>query len=332
MANPSGVSPSSTLGANSLAGFLAVFAQESLEQFIATMPKINLFTKNFDSSITNGGISVTTRISTTNWGVANDLTTGYAGTSASASAITAFLKLRDFDTEFDELQWATVTPQVLLNTFFKPMGHQMANAIVVDAINNITSSLYTNTITVATSSNFTVTGSTSLQTGSTALDNLEIPFTGRYAIVMPSIYQSLVAGILPTYIYGNAGAVQDNVVQNLLGFDLFRYPRFVGSLAPQGGNIVGTHSNYTVDVVTGDKLVGILGNQDGLVCAVRSPVDVNNGLVQSATAVDPSSGLSLQTRIINDISKPSWRLAVVSIFGTAAGNTKAVIPIITQST
>ena len=320
----------SPIGANSLSGFLAVFAQESLEQFIAQMPKINLFTKNFDSSIANGGISVTTRISTTNWGSANDLTQGYASTSATASAVTATLKLRDFDTIFDELQWSTITPQVLINTFFKPMGEQMANSIVVDAIANVTSSYFTNTITVASSSNYTVTGSTSLQAGSTTLDNLEIPYTGRYCIVAPSVYQSLVAGVLPTYIYGDADAVQKNRVQNLLGFDVTRYPRFVNSLHPQGGNYVGDgKSGGTYD--TADNLVGILGNQQGLVAAVRAPVDVNNGLVQSATAVDPSSGLSIQTRIVNDISKPGWRLVVCAIYGTAAGNKSAILPIISTS-
>ena len=311
----------SAVANNSLSGFLAVYAQESLEQFVAQMPKINLFTKNFDSSITNGGISVTTRISTTNWGTANDLTQGYANTSATASAVTATLKLRDFDAVFDELQWSTITPQVLINTFFKPMGQQLANSIVVDALSNVTSSYFTNTITVASSSLFTVTGSNSLQAASTTLDNLEVDHNGRYAIVTPNIYQSLVAGILPTYIYGDANAVQGNKVQNLLGFDITRYPRFYNATLPAGGN---AYSG-------GDKLVGIAGNSQGLVAAVRAPVDVNNGLVQSATAVDPSSGLSLQTRIINDISKPGWRLAVVAIYGTAAGNKNAIVPIITQS-
>ena len=309
------------ISTNALSGFLAVFAQESLEQFITAMPKINLFTKNFDSSISNGGVSVTTRISTTNWGTANDLTNGYASTSASSSAVTATLKLRDFDTQFNELEWATVTPQVLINTFFKPMGHQLANSIVVDALNNVTSSYFTNTLTVASSSLFTVTGSTSLQTGSTILDNAEIPFLDRYAIVTPAIYQSLVAGIMPTYIYGDREAIVKNDVQNLLGFEVTRYPRFYGASKPQGGD------SYSA----GDRLVGILGNAQGLVAAVRAPLDVNNGLVMSATAVDASSGLSLQTRIINDVSRPSWRLAVVSIFGTAAGNKSAIVPIITQS-
>ena len=50
---------------NNLAGFLAVYAQKSLNAFLADMPPRDLFTENFDDSIANGGISVTTRIPTT---------------------------------------------------------------------------------------------------------------------------------------------------------------------------------------------------------------------------------------------------------------------------
>jgi hypothetical protein len=209
----------------------------------------------------------------------------------------------------------------LINTFFKPQALQMANAMVVDCLTQVTSSYFKTTITPASSSLFTVTGSTSLQTGSTLLDNLEIPIAGRYAIVTPTIYQSLVSGILPTYIYGTDAPVQSNRVQDLLGFTVDRYPRFYGATKPQGGN----------SYAGGDKLVGILGNSEGIVLAVRTPVDPNNGLVQSATAVDPTSGLSVQTRIVYDVSKPGWRLAVVGLWGSAAGNPNAIVPIITQS-
>jgi hypothetical protein len=308
--------------ANSLQGFLAVFAQESLEQFIAGMPNINLFTKNFDNSVANGGISVTTRIPTTVWGSPNDLSTdGWAGTAASASAITATLKERAYDMAFSELEFATITPQMLSNLYLPAMAKQLANGIVVDAINNITSSYFTNTLTVASSSLFTVTGSTSLQKAATTLSNLEVPEEGRYAIVTPNVFESLTAGVLPTYIYGNPNAVQSNNPQKLLNFDLIKYPRLYNATKPNGGASYGNS----------DKLIGFAGNASGLVCAVRAPLDVNNGLVQSATATDATSGLSLQTRLVYDVSKPCYRLAVVSIFGTAQGNKNAIVPILTSS-
>jgi hypothetical protein len=293
-----------------------------LEQFIAAMPKFHLFTTDFDSTISNGGISFTTRISNVSWPTANDLTQGWADTGASSSAITGTLKIRDFDVIFNELQWPTITKEVLLNTYLKPMAGQLANSITVDALSNVTSSVFTNTITPNSSSLFTVTGSSnSVQALSQTLDNLEIPFQDRWLIVTPNIYTSLVSGILPTYIYGQSSAVQGNIMPNLLGFDTVRYPRLYGAPLPQGGNKYGG----------GDKLVGLGGHKNGLVAAVRAPMEWNTGTVQSYTAVDATSGLSLQVRIIQDQSQPGIRLAVVSIFGTAAGNTNAIVPIITQS-
>lgn len=309
--------------ANSLSGFLAVYAQQSLEAFIADMPKIGLFTKNFDSDISNGGVSVTTRIPTTVWSTAGDLSTdGWASTAASSSAVTATLKERAFDIPFSELEFATITPQMLQNLYLPVMAKQLANSITVDAIQNITSSYFTNTVTCNSSSLFTVTGSSSsLQACNTKLSNLEIPEDGRYAVVTPNVYESLAAYILPTYLYGNPSAVQDYNPQRLLNFQLMKYARLYGATAPLGGN------KFTA----GDKLVGFAGNASGLVVAVRAPVDVNNGLVQSATATDSSSGLSVQTRLVYDVSKPCWRLAVVSVFGSAAGNKNAIVPIITSS-
>lgn len=314
--------------ANSLSGFLAVFAQQSLDAFIAGMPPINLFTKNFDTSIANGGVSVTTRIPTTSWGAANDLSTnGWASTAASASSITATLKERAYDIPFSELEFATITPQMLTNLYLPVMSKQLANSIVVDAIQNITSSYFTKTVTCNSSSLFTCTGSSSsLQAVATKLSNLEIPEEGRYAVVTPNVYEALSAYVMPTYIYGNSNAIQNYNAQKLLNFDLYKYARLwttgsTGALKPLGGDI------YTA----GDKLVGFAGNASGLVAAMRSPIDVNNGLVQSATATDPSSGISLQTRLVYDVSKPMWRLAVVSVFGTAAGNPHGIVPIITTS-
>ena len=309
--------------ANSLNGYLAVYAQESLAQYIADMPKINLFTKNFDTEIANGGLSVTTRISTTQWGSPNDLTQGWATTSASSSAVVATLKLRDYDVAFNELEWATVTPQVLQNTYLPQMVKQLANGIVVDAINNVTTASFTNTITVNSSSMFYVTGSTnSVQYAATLLSNLEIPEEERYAIIAPSVHQSLVTGIINTYQYGDDEPVKRNKVQELLDFKVMKYARFVNATLPQGG------AKYTNGT---NNLVGLFGHQQGLVAAVRAPQDVNNALVQSSTAVDPTSGLSLQIRWIYDVSKPAWRLAVVSIYGTAAGNTSAIVPVISTS-
>lgn len=313
--------------ANSLSGFLAVYAQQSLDAFVAGMPPINLFTKNFSTDIASGGISVTTRLPSTIWSTANDLSTnGWATTPATASSYTATLKERAFDQAFSELEFATITPQMLTNLYIPVMAKQLANSITVDAIANITSSVFTNTVSINSSSLFAVTGSaSSLQAVATKLSNLEVPEEDRYCVVTPNVYEGLVAGVLPTYIYGNNNAVQDYNAQRLLNFSLYKYARLYGASKPLGGDYVGSGTG------TGNKLVGFAGNSNGLVVAMRSPIDVNNGLVQSATATDAASGISVQTRLVYDVSKPMWRLATVAVFGSCAGNPNAIVPIITLS-
>ena len=306
-----------SVSTNNLAGFLAVYAQESLDQFIAGMPNVNLFTKNFSSEIAGGGLSVVTRIPSTVWGVPNDLTAGWGSTAANSTAITTTLKLRDYDIVFNELEWATITPTVLTKLYLPSLVKQMANGIVVDAINNVTVAAYTSTVTVTNASSFALTGSNSLQTIATTLSNNEVDEEGRFAIVSPLVYQGLTQNITPTYYFGSDELLTKNKVQELLGFSVIKYPRFFGASIPQGGS-----------KVTNTNIVGIAGNKQGLVLAVRSPVEINNGLVQSSTATDPTSGLSLQVRMLYDASLPGWRLAVVSVFGTSAGNTKAIMPIV----
>lgn len=308
-----------------MAGFLAVYAQKSLEQFIADMPPREMFTENFDESISNGGISVTTRIPTTVWGTPNDLgTSGWANTQGSASAVTATLATKNYDIKFNETEWATITPTMLQNTYFPPMIKQLANGIIVDAINLVTSSVFTTTLTGASSS-FSVTGAFSLAAASQKLNANEIPESSRYAIVDPALYNSLITSVTPTYVYGSPGVVQGagfvggKPSLKLMDFDsITMYPRFYNASVPAGG------AYYT----SKDKLLGLAGNKQGLMLALRAPVDVNNGLVQSATATDPSSKLSIQVRVVYDVSVPVWRLAVVALYGVAAANAKAIIPII----
>lgn len=311
------------LTTNNVAATLNIYAQEALDQFIATMPSFNLFNKLFDSEIANGGQALITRIPNTYFNSVNDLTQGWSDISASVSNITISLQIGNYSEIFDELQFATLTDANIRNWFMPQMAQQLANGIVVNAINNVNTSSYGNYISVNSSSLFSITGSTSLASASAALDNLEIPQEGRYAIVTPTINQALMAGqIYNVYDAENSkGALQRNSVKELAGFQLSRYARFSGATAPQGGAKVSGQGG----------LVGICGNAQGIVAAVRQPVEINYGTTWSANAVDKSSGLSLQVRLMYDQSKPVWRLAVVSVYGTAQGNTSAIIPIVTKS-
>jgi hypothetical protein len=300
------------------------------------MPPRDLFVENFDDSIANEGTAVVTRIPTTVYGsTLNSLDSGWENQNASASSVTVTLATKGHDHSFNVTQWATIGEQQILNTFANVLAKQVANGIAVSIMSNVTNSFFTNTVSVATSSLLTFTGSNSLQAISTTLDNLEIPQAERYAILLPNAYQGLTSGIYQQYIYGDPTVVRYNGFKDadgkainsanpglyLAGFNTFKYARLNSNAAllPYGGNVCGT------------KLAGFAGNKAGLAFAARTPVTVNNPLVQTYTVTDPTSGFPLQFILAFDPSYPGWRLGVYSLFGSAQGNPNAIVPILTTS-
>lgn len=326
--------------ANSLSGFLQVYAYKSLPAFLADLPPRDLFVENFDDSIANEGTAVVTRIPTTVFGGSlNNLDAGWANQSATASAVTVTLGTKGLDHTFNVTQWATIGEQQLLNTFANVLAKQVANGIAVSIMNNVTNSVYTNSVTVASSSLFTFTGSNSLQAISTTLDNLEIPQSERYAILTPNAYQSLIGsqGVYQQYVYGDPTIIRYNGFKDadgkalnssnpgmyLAGFNTFKYARLNANTAktPYGGATVSTNGG----------IIGFAGNKAGLAFAARTPVTINNPLVQTYTVVDPTSGFPLQFILAFDPSLPGWRVGVYSLFGSAQGNTNAIVPILATS-
>ncbi len=296
------------------------------------MPPRDMFTENFDDSIATGGVSLTTRIPTTVYGTLNDLgTSGWESSQASASAVTFQLETKGHDHSFNVTEWATVTPAMLESLYFPVIAKQTANGVIVNALQNVTSSVYTTTMAVASDSALTLTGaSASLQYAAALLDNNEIPFAGRYAIITPNAWQGLISTVTPVYYLGDPSAVRKNGYSeeatnngySLAGFSVFKYARLYGAATPYGGDKYANATNAA------NKLVGVAGHKQGLVMGCRVPLDMNTGLIQSYTATDPTSKLSIQVLLAFDQSKPVWRIGTYILFGTAAGNSKSIVPIL----
>lgn len=317
---------------NSLAGFLQVYALKSLPAFAADLPPRDLWTENFDSAIASEGTAVVTRIPTTVFGSLNDLSSGWESQQASASAVTVTLKTKGHDHIFDLTQWATVGEQQLLNTFTNILAKQVANGITANVINNVSSSFYTNTYTVNSSSVYALADQQAI---GAKLDNLEIPQSDRYVIMNPTAYQSMIGGMYQTYVYGDPTVVRYNGFKDVngnalnssnpglyvAGFNTFKYPRFTNSNLPYGGDY------YT----SGDTLIGFAGNKAGIAVAARTPVTVDTPLVQSYTVIEPTSGWPIQFIMAFDTSKPGWRIGIYTLFGSAQGNPKAIVPILSKS-
>ena len=328
-----------------LATMLSVYAFKSVPVYAADLPPRNMFTLNFDESIGSVGQSVVTRVPFTQFGTtANNLANGWGNLQPSSSNVTATLQAKGYDHPFNVVTWDTIGESQILNTFAGILQKQVANNIFVDAANLVTSSTYTNTCYVQSSNLFNLTGSlitgvatgsTGLQSVGTLLDELEITQVDRYTMLNPAAYQGLISNIYQTYVLGNDRAVVGNGFAggseknqawpgiDVAGFDVFKSPRINTNTAktPLGGAVYGSN----------DTLAGWAGVPAGLVLAARTLELAPSPLMAAVPVIEPTSGFPLTYIIAFDTSLPGWRIGCYSLYGVAAANTNAIVPILSRS-
>lgn len=330
---------------NAINGIIQQYSFESLPQFIADLPPKDLWAADFSDAIGTAGSAVNVQLPNTQYPTLNSLKNGWGATSASAANVQVNIQSIGLDQLFNVDQWNQMTPAKIINAFGDHLGKAVVNGLFVNAINNISSSTFTNTAYVASSSLFNLTGSliTSTGTGSSGLqgiggllDALEVGQTGRYVVLNPKARQGLKSQLYPQYVYGDQSVVRDGGYKDTKGnvinsaypawyvdnFNVFMSPRLFGATLQNGGD------KYS----SNDKLVGFAGVKGGLAVAARTPILPDfGGSVFSTVVVEPTSGFPMQFGLVVDPSKPGYRLFAYTMFGSAAGNTNAIVPIITQS-
>src|ERR1017187_9264496 len=128
-----------------IATMLAVYAFKSIPVYGADLPPRNLFTMNFDESISTAGQQVITRIPTTIFGAtANNLANGWGNLQPSSSNVTTTLAAKGYDHPFNVVTWDTVGEAQIVNTFAGILQKQVANNIFVDRANLAPRSIYAN--------------------------------------------------------------------------------------------------------------------------------------------------------------------------------------------
>lgn len=320
-----------------LATFLAVYAFKSIPTYAADIPPRNLFSLNMDESVGTVGQQVVTRVPISIFATtANNLANGWGNLAPTSSNVTTTLQAKGYDHLFNVVSWDTIGESQLVNTFAGILQKQTANAIFVDAANLVTSSNYTNTVTVGSSSLFSLTGSSGLQGIGTTMDNLELPQVDRYALLNPTAYQGLISNIYQTYVLGNDRAVVGNGFAgdsdknqawpglDIAGFDVFKSPRINTNtaLTPYGG------AKYS----SGNVLAGWAGVPSGLVLAARSFELAPSPLMATIPVIEPTSGFPLTYMLSFDPSLPGWRIGVYSLYGVSVANANAIVPILSATT
>ena len=304
--------------ANSLSGFLQVYAQESLKQFIAKAPLFSAWSTDFSPTIADGGLSVTTRLATTPLTANRTDINGYTPVAASASAVTMTLIQKDVTHAFSELQWATATPQVLLNTFLPGQIDSLVNTIAVDLFSNVNtgSGFLTSTGYITTSSIGTNAQSLNFNSASylaTVLDKQFVPRENRTLILCPDSHYGLIGAVNPYLTYGSTSAIQEFQATRVAGFAEYVYAGL-------------KDSPYNVQAQSGfTNLFGIAAHKQGFAVAMRAPVEISNTLVQATTVSEPSSGISIQARISYIQATGQWQVSTTAIYATSIGNPNAIV-------
>jgi hypothetical protein len=325
------------VASNIFGGIIEEYVFKAIQTPFANMPPRDIYTENFDDAIAEAGQVVHAHQNTTVYGTLNDLANGWEGTPATASNYSASLKTLGKDHIINTTDFATIGEQRILDTF-STLGRQVANGITVQVMNNVTTSSFTNFLTISSSAQFGFTGSNGLQAAGTLLDNLEQDQDQRYFITTPNVYQALVTSndIFKALNYGGNEIIRGNGFKDvdgsdvnsshpgikLVDFNIYKYPR-LGTLGlkPYGG-----------DTVAYNKLVGFAGVKGGLFAANRVPIPVNFPGVTSYVYSDPTSRFSLQYIMGLDFSKPGIRFGTYTLFGSAAANPNAIVPLITLGT
>ena len=328
-----------------IATMLSVYAFKSVPIYAADLPPRNLFTLDFDDSIGTVGQSVVVAVPTTIFSTtANNLANGWGSLQPSSSNVTATLQAKGYDHPFNVVTWETIGEAKLISVFANILQKQVANNIFIDCANLVTSSVYTNVAYVSRSVDFNLTGAlnttstagaySGLQSVGTLLDELEIEQRDRYCVLNPVAYQGMLSQVYQTYVLGNDRAVVGNGFDpnprngawpglDIAGFDVFKHPRINANTTktPYGGASYGS----------GNTLAGFAGGPAGIVLAAR-PMDIApSPLMATVTVIEPTSGFPLTYLMAFDTSLPGWRIGCYSLYGVAAGNTSAIVPIVAAS-
>jgi len=282
--------------ANTLNGLnLSLVAAQTLETLSAEMPVVSAFTTDFSSDIADVGESVSTRVASAV--SAGDATSGYSATDVTSTAKTITLnKHKHFTAAFTDLEIAKGGMDMLERTFVQPAVHSVVNAMMDDLLALVVNATYSNNV-VVTAGNF---GADDVATLAGDMTTLNVPRGGRAMVIKPAYYAALAKdnAIQASYAFGNPGAIQDNNIPRVHGFDVLEYSDIPAN---------------------SENLEGFVCGKEALIIAGRQPALPENWAGQVESVQDPDTGITLQLRNWYEGKDGAQYITATLIYGVAAG-------------
>jgi len=282
--------------ANTLNGInLSQIAAYTLETLSAEMPVVSAFTTDFSSDVADVGESVSTRVASAV--SAGDATSGYSATDVTSTAKTITLnKHKHFTAKFTDLEIAKGGLDLLERTFVRPAVHSVVNAMMDDLLALVVNATYSNKSTV-TAANF---GADDVAGLAGDLTTLNVPRSGRAMVIKPAYYAALAKdnAIQASYAFGNPGAIQDNNIPRVHGFDVLEYSDIPAN---------------------SENLEGFVCGKEALIIAGRQPALPENWAGSTESVQDPDTGITLQLRNWYEGKDGAQYITATLIYGVASG-------------
>ena len=282
-----------------------VIAQRALEILVADYSFLRASVTDFSADAAKYNASVfTARISAT---TAQDYSqsTGYAATAVTQTDVQITLnKFKHVSYSVDDSE-RTSSNINLIERFAGSAAHALGLQMVGDLLALVTSSTFTNALTVASSA-FSYR---SVVSAGITLNNNNSPVNGRYAVLNPSFYGALLN--------------DTTVVAN---------PQISGDLVRTAGigNVAGFNINqYSAVPLNGITLGGFLAQQEALLIAARVP-EVPTGVSipgDISVVTEPRTGLSVQVREFYDVVLGKLQRTYALIYGVKAGEPNSLVRI-----
>jgi hypothetical protein len=288
--------------ANTLGGInIAQIAEQSLDYLSTQFHPLRAFSRDFSADISGAGESVTTRVPSSM--TASDLSTGYAATDVTSTAVTVTLnKFKGYSMAFTDMEVSKAGNFDWLSSQFLAPALEVTLDAVMDDLLALVLNANFSANEVITAANFDVDEVADLAAD---LTTAKCPKSERALILPPSYYASIQkdAIVQDASSYGTPAGVQENAAQRVHGFSLYEY--------------TGIPTNS-------ENLAAIALHPSALCLAARTPAAPADGSVQVSDIVDPSTGLPIQLRTFYDNVAGKHYLTMGVLYGVAKGNGAAL--------
>jgi hypothetical protein len=280
-----------------------VIAQRALELLVENYNWISSGVSDFSDATARKGDSITTHIVSIQSASDYSTTAGYVPADVTQTDVTVTLnqfKHTTYAVNDDERTSSNIN---LINRFAEQAAHALGKAMV-DSVLGLVTTHYASTLTVAADA----TTFRSIVSAGLALDNNKVPVGGRFAVLSPGNYASL---LNDANIVANAQRSGDVVASG------------------QIGTVAGI-SVYGYNGLAAGVSKGFVAQREAMVVATRLPAIPDGVTLPGSVDVvtEPKSGLSLQVAEHYNFRLGSHERSYRILYGVGRGQTSSLVRIV----